>query len=265
MIKKLFNVKSMTLDPGVVDEIKKRSPCRPLDDAPSRYEVEEAIRALANRKAVGPDGLPAELLEILTDERELKTAGRFHNIIVVVWMGGGVPQHWKSATIKALHKKRDRTECGTYRGLVFVAHARKVLLKVMAGRLSDYCERENALPEEHCGFRPQRSTGDIMFVVRRLQELAQKKDTTLYLCLIYLAKAYDYVDRTLLWHVLARFGVPPGKLAVITPFHDAMQARVPLDDRGYSDKLDVTQGLRQGRVLAPLVFNRFCTAVCVWP
>ena len=58
-----------------------------------------------------------------------------------------------------------------------MTHAGKVLLKVIAGRLSDYCERENILPEEQCGFRPQLSTVDMMFVVRRHQELAREKDT----------------------------------------------------------------------------------------
>ena len=60
------------------------APCRPRDDVPSRHEVEEAIRALANRKAVGPDGLPAELLKVLADEGELNTPGKFHDIIVAV-------------------------------------------------------------------------------------------------------------------------------------------------------------------------------------
>ena len=69
---KLLNTKSPTLDPSIVGEVKQWPPCRPLDDVPSRYEVEEAIRALANRKAVGPDGLPAELLKVLADEGELK-------------------------------------------------------------------------------------------------------------------------------------------------------------------------------------------------
>ena len=73
--------------------------------------------ALTNGKAVGPDDLPAEILESLADEHNLNTLGRFHDIIVAGWMGGGVRQDWKYATIKALHKKRDRTECGTYRGL----------------------------------------------------------------------------------------------------------------------------------------------------
>ena len=188
----------------------------------SRLNIEEAIRALANRKAVGPDGLPAEFLKVLADEGEFNTLGNFHDIIVAVWRGGSVPQQWKDATIKVLHNKKDRTECGNYRGISLVAHAGKVLLKVIAGRLSEYCERENILPEEQCGFRPQRSTVDMMLVVRRLQDLAQKKDIPLYMCFIDLTKAYDSVDRTLLWDVLARFGVPPRMLAVIRQFHDGM-------------------------------------------
>ena len=52
--------------------------------------------------------------------------------------------------------------------------------RVARVRLSDYCERENILPEEQCGSRPQRPTVGMMFVVRRLQELARKKDTPLY-------------------------------------------------------------------------------------
>ena len=69
-----------------------------------------------------------------------------------------------------------------------MAHAGEVLLKVIAGHLSDYCEREGILPEEQCRFRPHRSTVDIMFVVRRLQELAKKKDTPLFMCFIDLTK-----------------------------------------------------------------------------
>ena len=85
---KLLSTKPPTLDPSIVDELKQWPPCKPLDDVPFRYEVEEAILALANRKAVGPDGLPAEILKLLTDEGELDTLGKFHDIIVAVWKGG---------------------------------------------------------------------------------------------------------------------------------------------------------------------------------
>ena len=100
-----------------------------------------------------------------------------------------------------------------------------------------------------------------MFVVRRLQELARKKDTPLFMCFINLTKAYDSVDCTLLWTILACFGKPPRMLAVISQFYDGMRACVRLDDGECSDMFDGEQGLRQGGVLAPLLFKIFFTAV----
>ena len=160
-----------------------------------------------------------------------------------------------------LHKKKDRTECGNYRGISMVARAGKILPQIIARRLSEYCERVGILPEEQSGFRPNRSTTDMMFVIRRLQELARKKRIPLYVRFIGLTKAYDSVDRTLLWTVLARFGVPQNMISVIRQFHDGMRACVRLDDRVYSRWFGVEQGLRQGCVLAPLLFNIFFAAV----
>ena len=89
---------------------------------------------MANNKAVGPDGLPVELLKVLVDEGDSDSLASFYEIIVAVWRRGRVPQLWKDVTIKVLHKKY-RTECGNYRGISIVAHAGKVFLKVIAGRL----------------------------------------------------------------------------------------------------------------------------------
>ena len=172
-----------------------------------------------------------------------------------------MPQQWKDALIMVLHKKKDRTECGNYRGISMVAHAGKILLKIIARRLSEYCERVGILPEEQNGFRSNRSTTDIMFVIRRLQELARKKSIPLYVCFIDLTKAYDPVDRNLLWTVLTRFDVPQNVISVIRQFHDGIQACVRLDDRVCSRWFAVEQGLRQGCVLAPLLFNTFFAAV----
>ena len=125
-----------------------------------------------------------------------------------------------------------------------VAHAGKILLKIIARRLRVYCERVGVLPEEQSGFRPNRATTDMMFVIRRLQELTRKRRIPLYLCFIGLTKAYDSVDLTLLWKVLARFDVPQNMIAVIRRFHDGMRACVRLDDRVCSGWLAVEQGLR---------------------
>ena len=123
-----------------------------------------------------------------------------------------------------LNKKRDTTECGNYRGISLVGHAGKILLKIIDRRLNENCERVGILPEEQCGFRPNRSLIDTMFVIRRLKELVRKKRIPLYVCFIDLTKAYD--DRTPLWTVLARFGVPKRMISVFRQFHDGMRACV---------------------------------------
>ena len=161
-----------------------------------------------------------------------------------------------------LHKKGYKTECGNYGGISLVSHAGKVLLKVVARRLSVYCEAKGLLPEEEqCGFRPDHSTTEMMFVVRRLQKVGRKAGVSLHMCFIALQKAYDTVHRTLLWQVLTRIGVPPQMIAVIRQFHDGMRACVRPDDGLCSDWFEVEQGLRRGCVLSPLLFNIFFAAV----
>ena len=138
-----------------------------------------------------------------------------------------------------------------------MSHASKVLLKVVARRLSAYCEAKGLSPEEQSG----RSTTDMMFVVRRLQEVGRKAGVSLHMCFVDLQKAYDTVDRTLLWQVLTRIGVPPQMIAVIRQLRDEMRACVRPDDGVCSDWFEVEQGLRQGCVLSPLLFNIFFAAV----
>ena len=152
---------------------------------------------MAKEKAVESDGLPAELLKLgLQQDRTILL--EFHRLTTLIWREGKVPQQWKDAVITVLHKKGDKTECGNHRGISLVSHAGKVLLEVVARRLSAYCEAKGLLPEKQCGFRPNRSTTDMMFVVLRLQETGRKARMYLFMCFIDLQKAYDTVDRTLL-------------------------------------------------------------------
>ena len=94
-------------------------------------------------------------------------------------------------------------------------------------------------------------------MVRRLQELGRKESVPLYTCFVGFQKVHDSVDRSLLWVVLARFGVPSVMVDIVRQFHDGMRTCVRLDRGRVSKWFEVGQGLRQGCVLAPILFNNF--------
>ena len=79
-----------------------------------------------------------------------------------------------------------------------------------------------------------------MFAVHRPQDLGGKARVSLYLCFIDLQKAHDSVDRTLLWQVLARFGVPLHTIAVIRQFQDGTRSCAWNDEGVCSEWFDLS-------------------------
>ena len=241
----LLNTTSVALGQTTIEGLSPKSIALSLRDPPVVNETKQALRSMANGKAMGPDELPAAKLKLglsNSSHKNLARIPRHHRDCVG---DGGGTAGMESATIKVLHKDKDPTESGNYGSLSLVAHAGKVLLKIVANRLDDACEEDGILLEEQCGFRSQRSITDMIFVVRRFQELKWTSNTLLKICFIDLAKAYSSIDRVLLREILARFEVPPRMIEVVRMFHDGMQARVQLDDGDFLAWFNVYQGLQQ--------------------
>ena len=186
---------------------------------PTVQDLAGTNRSLANGMVVGPGGVSVELFKI-TLNGDPAMRRRLLDIVVCIFEG---PQQWKYVIMMVLHKKKDRTECGNYRGISLVAHAGKILLNTIARRLSEYCERVGILLEDQSGFRLNRFTTDVVFVIRRLQELARNKQIPLYVCFPDLTKAYNFVERTLLWTILATFDAPQN-IPSIPRWHASMRA-----------------------------------------
>ena len=73
---------------------------------------------------------------------------------------------------------------------------------------------------------PDRSIMDMMFVVRRLQEIDRKVTVSFFVCFLDLQKANNTIDRTLLWKVFSCIGVARQMVAMIGQSHDGIRARV---------------------------------------
>ncbi len=100
----------------------------------------------------------------------------------------------------------------------------------------------------------------MIFVLHQLQKKAREQNKYLFIGFIDLAKTFDTIDRQVLWVILEKFGVPPRFLDILQQFHVGMQIRVIVGTSQYL-YFPVQVGMKQGCVLAPLIFNLFLAAV----
>ena len=71
---------------------------------------------------------------------------------------------------------------------------------------------------------------------------------------VNLTKAFEAVIREGLWKIMAKFGCPAKFIAMVQQFNDSMLARVQ-NDGEFSDPIPVTNGVKQGCVLASTLFS----------
>ena len=222
-----------------------------LDSEPTMEEVSTALDALSSGKAPGGDGIPPEVLKCgkgtLTKE--------LHELLCQCWREGSVPQDMRDANIITLYKnKGDRSDCNNYRGISLLSIVGKLFAKVILTRLQVLAER--VYPESQCGFRAERSTIDMVFSLRQLQEKCREQRKALYIAFIDLTKAFDLVSRDGLFKILAKIGCPPTLLSLTRSFHEDMKGTV-VNDGSTSEPFSIRSGVKQGCVLAPTLFGIF--------
>ena len=111
-------------------------------------------------------------------------------------------------------QKGDQAECGNSRGIFLLSVAGKVLAKIMLIRLLEHVV-DLVLDESQCGFRHGHRTIDMIFVAQQLQEKCREQHQDLYLALVELTKAFNRVNRDLLWSIQRNFGTPPTLIAIL--------------------------------------------------
>ena len=100
----------------------------------------------------------------------------------------------------------------------------------------------------------------MIFAARQLQEKCREQNRDLYATFVDLTKAFDTVSRDGLWRIMGKYGCPSKFISIVRQFHDGMEARV-LENGDASDAFPVTNGVKQGCVLAPTLFSMMFSAM----
>ncbi|BHF63558.1 hypothetical protein SprV_0200655200 [Sparganum proliferum] len=227
-----------------------------LDLPPSLQETIRAVQQLSSGKASGSDAIPAEVYKHGGPQLMDHLTALFQEM----WRQGEVPQDFKDATIVHLYKRKgNRQICDNHRGISLLNIAGKTFARILLNRLNNHLE-QGLLPESQCGFRRHRGTTDMIFAARQLQEKCQEMRTHLYSTFVDLTKAFDTVNREGLWKIIQKFGCPERLTEMVRQLHDGMMARVT-DNGAVSEAFAVTNGVKQGCVLAPTLFSLMFSAM----
>ena len=132
-------------------------------------------------KASGGDGILLELFQILKDD----AVKVLHSTCQQIWKTQQWPQNWKRSIFIPIPKKGNAKECSNYCTIACIAHASKVMLKIIQIRLQQYVNCVNhELLDVQAAFRKGRGTRDqiasIHWIIEKTKEFQKKHLLLLY-------------------------------------------------------------------------------------
>ncbi|CAH8662821.1 unnamed protein product [Heterobilharzia americana] len=168
-----------------------------------------------------------------------------------VWKEEKVPDDWKKGYLVKLPKKGDLSACKNWRGITLLSTPSKILSRIILERLRDALDSK--LRPEQAGFRKYKSCADQIATLRIIIEQSIEWQSPLHLNFIDFEKAFDSVDREVIWKLLQYYGVPQTFIRLIQQLYEDATCQV-IHNGKLSDAFEVKTGVKQGCLLSPMIF-----------
>lgn len=224
---------------------------RSPEDALKRAEFDVVVSKMPDRKAVGPDGVPAEAFKYSTNAKSA-----LFEIINKMWDEEMVPTSFAKANFKMLFKKGNPDDPSKYRCLGMLNHCYKVLSRIILGRLVGKSERY--LQDWQAGFRQARGCRDNSYILRVLCERMLQLGEEIAITFIDYTAAFDSVSHKFLDAALQDAGASNKVRAMFRAIYLAASAHTtvpaPEGETTKSECFAIRRGVVQGDITSPLYF-----------
>ena len=112
------------------------------------------------------------------------------------------------------------------------------------------------LPDVQAGFIKGRETKDQIANIRWIIKKAREFRKNICFCFIDYAKAFDCVDHNNPWKILKEMGIPDHLTCLLRNLYAGQEATIRTG-HGTTDWFQIGQGVCQGCILSPCLFNLF--------
>ena len=211
-------------------------------------EITEEIKNLPNGKSPGLDQLMAEHIKFASPRISVLFALLFSSLFVHRIMPLNMIKSVLVPIIK--NKSGDLSSKNNYRPIGLSSVCSKLLEKIMLRRITSYIDKN----DNQFGFKEKHSTETCIFVLKEILHYFKRHSTTSFVCFMDASKAFDRVNHGKLFNILMKRKIPNYLICMIEFWLNQQLLCVRWGDK-ISEFFKVHNGVRQGGILSPLLFN----------
>lgn len=211
-------------------------------------EVTNAIKKLDVNKACGSDGMCSEHIKYADKVLVPLLSMCFTSFFT----HGFLPESMLSVVLVPVIKDKAGkiSSKDNYRPIALASVFSKIIEVIILGRIEKYL----ATNPNQFGFKKKHGTDQCIYVLKEIIDLYRTLNGSVFVCFLDASKAFDRVNHRTLFKQLGERGVPPYILRILIYWYNNQTTCIRWSGM-LSIKFKVTNGVRQGGILSPYLFN----------
>ena len=224
-----------------------------LDYKITPEEVKGASSMLKPGKATGIDCISNEMISSLLTNYPDIIIKLFNSIMQ---SSEFIPE-WVLGAIVPIHKKGSKNDPSNYRGITLMSCLGKLFLTILNNRLTQFVKEKKILSDKQLGFVVGNRTSDAHIIINNLiRKYSHKNGSKIFSCFVDFSKAFDTIPRDILFKKLYNYGIRGKFFNIIKDIYKNDKSCIKIGNQ-CTEPFHINQGVRQGCVLSPLLFNIF--------